>query len=256
VSRSGISPFFVAALLTREDGSFYRHGGFSVSSIRDALVRNLKEGRFVYGASTITMQLAKNLFLQRQKTLARKAQEVFLTWMLERLLSKDDIITLYANIVEYGRSLYGIRAAARRYFGRSAAGLSPAEATFLACILSRPKVYHGQLFAGELSGSMRSRMDRVLRRMGSRGRISPEEMAWGLAELPSFGFRVDGAPMREPWSPPLDEPQAEGDATTDGDPLPGDPERPPRPVGDEAPAVDDGSWEPNAWELGGPSAER
>jgi len=241
-SRSGLSPFFVSALLTREDGAFRSHGGFSVSSIRDALIRNLREGRFVYGASTITMQLAKNLFLSREKTLARKTQEVLLAWMLEHLLSKDEMLGIYANIVEFGRGMYGIRHASRRYFGRTPAGLSPAEATFLASVLPNPKVQHGQLFRGELSGTMRARMGRVLRRMGDRGRMSPEEMNAGLQELEAFAFFPGQS--RAPWSLPEEptEPGSDEEASSSPDEESGDA---PPPLSDEE------QWQREEEQLGG-----
>ena len=187
-----MSPFFVHAVLAHEDASFFRHGGFAPWAIRDALVRNLREHRFVYGASTITMQLAKNLFLHREKTLARKVQEVLLTWWLEKALEKVDILELYLNVIEYGPSIYGIREAARHYFGRDPSEVSPAEAAFLASILPAPKLYHGQYERGELSPSLANRMRRLLRHMAARGRIDEAARDHGLAEIDTFHFFRDG----------------------------------------------------------------
>ena len=127
-----ISPYVIHAILAHEDAGFFRHGGFSVPSVERAIVRNLREGRFVLGASTISMQLAKNLFLHREKTMARKVQEVLLTWWLESALSKKKLLELYLNVIEYGPAIYGIRHAARHYFGRDPDELSPAEGAFLA----------------------------------------------------------------------------------------------------------------------------
>ena len=104
-----ISPFFVHAVLAHEDAGFFIHRGFSMLHVRNALVRNLKERRYVVGASTITMQLVKNVFLHREKTLARKIQEVLLTWWIERVMEKRDILELYLNVIEYGPGVYGIR---------------------------------------------------------------------------------------------------------------------------------------------------
>ncbi len=183
-----VSPFLIHAVLAHEDAGFFRHAGFSVSSIRDALARNLREGRYVVGASTITMQLAKNLFLHREKTLARKLQEVILTWWLESALTKEQILELYLNVIEYGPAVYGIANAAAHYFGREPSELSPAESAFLACVLPNPKVFHGSWERGELTSSMRRRIGRFLRHLQARGRIDQEALELGLSELEQFRF--------------------------------------------------------------------
>ncbi len=193
-----MSPFFIQAVLAHEDASFFRHGGFAPWAIRSALVRNLAEGRYVVGASTITMQLAKNLFLHREKTLARKVQEVLLAWWLESALEKRDILELYLNVIEYGPGVYGIRHAAQHYFGRDPSELSPAESAFLANILPNPKLYHGQYERGELSSSMRNRVQRFLHHMHARGRIDDEALEYGLAEIETFAFYHEGSPLPAP----------------------------------------------------------
>ena len=114
-----ISPFMQVAVLTTEDGGFFHHHGFNHAAIRNALLANLKARRFVRGASTITMQLAKNLFLSREKTLSRKLEEVILTDYLEQAFTKDEMIELYLNVIEFGPDVYGITAAADHYFGRA-----------------------------------------------------------------------------------------------------------------------------------------
>lgn len=208
VAFADISPFVVPAVISHEDGAFYEHGGFAPWAIRDALVRNLQEGRYVVGASTISMQLAKNLYLQREKTLARKVQEVILTWWLENALSKDEILELYLNVIEYGPRVYGLRYAAAYYFGREPSELSPAESAFLACMLPSPKRYHVSYERGALTRSMKSRMRRLLEHMAKRERIGPEALAYGLAEIESFRFRVEGDPLPAPRTlPPLGAPE-------------------------------------------------
>jgi membrane peptidoglycan carboxypeptidase len=203
-----ISPFVPAAVISHEDGAFYDHGGFAPWAIRDALVRNLQEGRYVVGASTISMQLAKNLYLQREKTIARKVQEVILTWWLENALNKDEILELYLNVIEYGPSVYGLRHAAAYYFGREPTELSPAESAFLACMLPSPKRYHVSYERGALTRSMKSRMRRLLEHMAKRERIGPEALAYGLAELDDFRFRREGDPLPAPRVlPPLGAPE-------------------------------------------------
>ena len=195
VAFADISPFMTAAAISHEDGAFYEHGGFAPWAIRDALVRNLQEGRYVVGASTISMQLAKNLYLQREKTIARKVQEVILTWWLENALNKDEILELYLNVIEYGPAVYGIRHAAAYYFGRNPIDLSPAEAAFLACMLPSPKRYHISYERGALSRSMKSKVRRLLEHMAKRERIGPEALDYGLVELENFRFRRKGDPL-------------------------------------------------------------
>lgn len=216
VAFAEISPFVVPAVISHEDGGFYEHGGFAPWAIRDALVRNLQEGRYVVGASTISMQLAKNLYLQREKTIARKAQEVILTWWLENALDKDQILELYLNVIEYGPSVYGLRQGALYYFGRAPKELSPAESAFLACMLPSPKRYHVSYERGALTRSMKSRMRRLLEHMAKRERIGPEALAYGLAELEDFRFHRAGdppAPLRR--LPPLGVPEAPETAELD-----------------------------------------
>ncbi len=188
----GVSPFVVHAIVGHEDAGFFGHHGFAVYAIRDALKRNLREGRYVMGASTITMQLAKNLFLRREKTLARKVQEVLLTWWLESALSKAEILELYLNVIEYGPAVYGITQASQHYFGRHPRELTPAESAYLACILPNPKGLQASYEQGSLTAAMRNRLTRFLRHLNDRGRIDEEALAYGIAELESFRFHVEG----------------------------------------------------------------
>ncbi|MBN1655277.1 MAG: transglycosylase domain-containing protein [Deltaproteobacteria bacterium] len=187
-----ISPFFVHAVLSHEDVQFFQHAGFSPAHIRNALVRNLREGRYAVGASTITMQLVKNLFLKREKTLARKVQEVLLTWWVERVMDKRDILELYLNVIEYGPGIYGIRNGARHYFNRLPSELSPAESIYLSMILPNPKLYHGQFERGSVSSSWKDRMVQALRRMGDRGWYSQDAVQYGQQELEKFSFYPEG----------------------------------------------------------------
>jgi hypothetical protein len=172
-----ISPAIFAALTTTEDGSFFRHHGFIPSTFRAALVRNLKKGAFSLGGSTITMQMVKNTLLAREKTLARKLQELFLTWYVETLLDKERIMEIYLNVIEFGPFLYGIGPAARRYFGKPAAMLTPLEAAFFASILPNPKKRYVQYCKGALTPDWDRYVRRILAKMHSRGRITDEEYA-------------------------------------------------------------------------------
>jgi hypothetical protein len=173
------------AVLNHEDGTFFSHHGFADFAIRAALVRNLREGRFVQGGSTLTMQLVKNVFLRREKTLARKVQEVLLTWWVESAMSKEEILELYLNVVEFGRGAYGIRNGARYQFGRSPGSLSPAQSAYLALILPAPKRFN----ARRLGEGTRRRLIEFVELLGSRGSYTPEQVAGALAQIES-GLRA------------------------------------------------------------------
>jgi monofunctional biosynthetic peptidoglycan transglycosylase len=191
---ANISPFMLHAVIGHEDGGFFRHAGFSTHSIREALVRNLRAGRYVMGASTISMQLVKNVFLRREKTLARKVQEVLLTWWIESAWSKERILELYLNVIEYGPGVYGLANAARHYFGIEPADLSPAQAAYLASILPNPKLYHSHWQTGALGASWTARVGRFVRLLGERGRYDAVAVEEGLRELEAFRFHRPGEP--------------------------------------------------------------
>lgn len=162
-------PFcFEPLLRCAEDASFRGHDGFSVYHIRNSIRANMAQGRFIRGGSTISMQLAKNLFLGREKTLSRKMQEVFLTWRLERWLSKDRILEIYANIVELGPGVFGFDSAAMYYFNESGSDLSVREMAFLVSILPGPKLYHGYAVQGVLPSHWKSYVERLITICGIR----------------------------------------------------------------------------------------
>jgi membrane peptidoglycan carboxypeptidase len=193
-----MSPFLLHAVIAHEDAGFVAHHGFAPSEIQVALVRNLIAGRYVQGASTITMQLVKNVFLHREKTLARKLQEVLLTWWTERVFSKERILELYLNVIEYGPSVYGIRHAADHYFGRAPGELSVAESAFLATILPSPKLFHAAYEDGSPSPRLRERLRVFLRRLADRGRIDAAALEAGLADVESMTFHREGAERPPP----------------------------------------------------------
>ncbi len=133
-----VSPFLARAAVAAEDLEFFSHAGFSTHEIRAAIREAIAEGEVPRGASTITQQLAKNLWLSPSRNPSRKLKEALLTVQLERHLTKDRILHLYMNVVEFGTGIYGAEAAARYYFGRRAADLNPLEASQLAASLPRP----------------------------------------------------------------------------------------------------------------------
>jgi hypothetical protein len=184
VPYADISPAIFAALTTTEDGGFFHHRGFIPSGFRSALIRNLKKGAFSLGASTITMQMVKNALLGKEKTLSRKLQELFLTWYVESRLTKERIMEVYLNVIEFGPFLYGIGPASRRYFGKPASTLTALEAAFFASILPSPKRRYVQYCKGALTPDWDKYVRRILAKMHERGRITDEEYeVYQAAEL-------------------------------------------------------------------------
>lgn len=186
VDYANVSPYMESALLVSEDGRFFRHNGFDDSAIESAIADNAKAGRFVRGASTISMQLAKNLYLSRDKTLSRKFQEAALTSLLEQSFEKKELLELYMNVVEFGPGIYGIRQAAEYYFNTQARDLSAAQAFFLASILPNPS---RNFFAadGRMLASTRSYVQRLLEIAQKRGRLSEDVVTAAANEELIFG---------------------------------------------------------------------
>jgi monofunctional biosynthetic peptidoglycan transglycosylase len=141
VSYERISAHLKRAVVAAEDARFLDHEGFDWEAITKAMQKNEQRGKVVAGASTISQQLAKNLFLSGSRSWLRKAQEAAITWMMERTLSKRRILEIYLNVAEWGEGIFGAEAAARYHFGVPAAALTPEQATWLAAILPSPKRY-------------------------------------------------------------------------------------------------------------------
>jgi monofunctional biosynthetic peptidoglycan transglycosylase len=129
------------ALIAAEDAKFVDHEGFDWDGIEKAYEKNLKKGRIVAGGSTISQQLAKNLFLSTRRTPWRKAEEALITVMLEKMMDKRRIFEIYLNVIEWGNGIFGAEAAAEHYFGVSAAQLSPEQAARLAAMVPNPRYY-------------------------------------------------------------------------------------------------------------------
>ena len=159
-----ISKNLKRALIASEDATFVEHEGFDWDGIQLALEKNRAKGKTVAGGSTITQQLAKNLFLSPEKSYLRKAQEAIITLMLEHMLDKERILELYLNVIEWGNGIFGAEAAARRYYGISAAQLSAEQAAKLAAMAPNPRFYERNLGAPGLrkkSGIILARMPQV-----------------------------------------------------------------------------------------------
>ena len=180
---SQISSNFKNAILTSEDPSFFSHKGFVSESIRKSFAINFKEKKFVRGGSTISMQLVKNVFLSRKKTLARKAEEILIVWLIEnnRLVSKNRMLEVYFNIIEMGQNVYGIGEATRHYFGKSPSELNIGEGIFLANIVPRPKI---ALFKFRGDGGLKDYMYNYFQYIGNimarRGLTSADTSGYGF----------------------------------------------------------------------------
>jgi monofunctional biosynthetic peptidoglycan transglycosylase len=142
VSLSRVSPYLVKAVLIAEDDKFWQHEGFDYEAIQKALEKDIKSRKFRSGGSTITQQLARNLYLSPEKNLLRKMAEAVITWRMESVLSKRRILEIYLNVIEWGEGIFGIEAAARHYFGKSSSDLSAEEGARLASVLPNPRRYN------------------------------------------------------------------------------------------------------------------
>lgn len=158
---AAISSHVKRAVLVAEDIGFFSHRGFDTGEMTDAVRRAVADRTAPRGASTITQQLAKNLWLSPSRNPARKVKEAILTWQLERSLGKRRILELYLNVVELGPGVYGVEAASRRYFGKAAAELDAEESAQLAAALPRPQGWH----PGVESAAYRRYVDTIRRRM-------------------------------------------------------------------------------------------
>jgi monofunctional biosynthetic peptidoglycan transglycosylase len=136
-----ISPALKRAIVAAEDARFAEHEGFDWEAIEKALEKNRQKGKVVSGASTISQQLAKNLFLSADRTPWRKGQEALITVMIEQLMDKRRILEIYLNVIEWGEGVFGAEAAARHYYGTSAAGVGPEQAARMAAMVPNPRFY-------------------------------------------------------------------------------------------------------------------
>jgi hypothetical protein len=150
-----VSPYLRNSILTSEDGSFFFHNGFNEGAFRNSIATNYKEGKFKRGGSTISMQLIKNIYLSRHKTVARKAEEALLVWLIEnnRLVSKERMFEVYLNIIELGPGVYGVGEASRFYFNKKPSELTLSESIFLASLLPHPKWFK---YSFDESGNLKS----------------------------------------------------------------------------------------------------
>lgn len=171
------------AVIVTEDRNFYRHEGIDLNAIKNAIKYDLEKKRFARGASTITQQTAKNLFLSREKTISRKIKEIYLAKRMEQELTKGRILELYLNIVELGPMVYGIGHAAHYYFDKPASSLTARESAFLAAMLPGPqKVYNPYRHLDRVL----KRSDMVLQLLRKKGVLTEGEYRQAMAETPNI----------------------------------------------------------------------
>lgn len=178
---SAVPASLVKAVIAAEDANFYVHEGVDFEAIREAIREDLRKGKFVRGGSTITQQLAKNMFLSRERTISRKIREFVLARRIDDLLSKSRILELYLNVAELGPMVYGVGHASAYYFGKGPSALTLRESAFLAAMLPGPRVYNPYR---NLDRVLR-RSERILRRMFAARMIPEAEYRAALAEKPN-----------------------------------------------------------------------
>ncbi len=186
---SRLSPYIIKAVLIAEDDKFWKHEGFDYEAIQKAMEKDIKAKKFKLGGSTISQQLAKNLYLSPSKNPFRKVAEALITWRMEKVLSKKRILELYLNVIEWGEGVFGVEAASRQYFGKSASDLSAEEAARLAAVLPNPRKY-------DPTGDQRyvvNRSNLIYSIMVKRGIVVPEYKEVTGEGGPSSGTGSDPA---------------------------------------------------------------
>lgn len=186
VPLSQVAPILQKTIILTEDSNFYNHKGFDW----DAIEKNAKEGwetgAFKRGGSTITQQLAKNMFLNKDRTFIRKGLEAIITDRIEHTLSKKEILERYLNIVEFGKDIFGVKAAARYYFKKSPAELTVVESSFLAMVLPSPVKYSQSYYRKELTPFASKRLRRIVDDLYQYHRITFDEYETALTQVAYF----------------------------------------------------------------------
>jgi len=194
-----ISPDLKNAILTAEDPSFFSHRGFVEESIRKSIATNFKEKAFKRGGSTISMQLVKNVFLNRQKTLVRKIEEILIVWIMENthVSTKQRMFEVYLNIIEWGKNIYGIGEASHYYFAKHPSQLTLGESIYLASIVPRPK---SGLYFFEPDGSLRSSLRGYFKLIGNL----MAKRGWAERDTNAYGFYNVRLKESLRWGTPAD----------------------------------------------------
>lgn len=186
VPLKAVSSYMQKTVVLTEDSAFFQHDGFDWKSIEENAKKNLEKGHYAKGGSTISQQLAKNMFLYKDKTLFRKGLEALITRKIEKTLTKKEILERYLNVVEFGKDIYGVKQAANFYFKKTPAQLDVVESAFLAMILPSPIKYSQSYFRKELTPFAQKRLRRIVNDLYQYSRITQEEYAVAIAEVDKF----------------------------------------------------------------------
>lgn len=181
-----ISPYLVKTVISTEDSLFWEHNGFDWDSIRKNYEENAKAGFYKRGGSTITQQLAKNMFLSSEKSLFRKGLEALITVKIERVLKKREILERYLNVIEFGKNIYGVKGAAQHYFKKSPTELDIVESAFLAMLLPNPKKYAASYYKKSLTPFASKRISQIIENLYRYHRITDSEYNDALVRLETF----------------------------------------------------------------------
>jgi monofunctional biosynthetic peptidoglycan transglycosylase len=194
VSLEEVSRFALGAIIVSEDWAFYQHKGYDAAQIKEAMQEDWEAGHFVRGASTITQQVVRNVFLDKDKNLWRKLKELILAVRIEETVGKRKILESYLNVAEWGEGIYGVGEAARVYFGKTPAELTPKEGAFLAMLLPSPKRYSQSFRAKRLTDYARETVASILGKMTQARYITEEQRDHELSTPLSFEAPVSNLP--------------------------------------------------------------
>ncbi len=185
------------AVILTEDSSFYEHQGFDEEGIEHCFQKLKETHRIVCGGSTITQQLAKNMFLSRDKNFLRKGLEALITMRIEKTLTKKEILEKYLNVVQFGKNIFGVKQASQFYFKKSPAALTATEAAFLAMVLPNPEKYSQSYFRQDLTRFARKRVTQIVRNMHRFGRLDSGSYDEAMGNVDYFIKRQKAPPPAE-----------------------------------------------------------
>jgi monofunctional biosynthetic peptidoglycan transglycosylase len=183
---SAISPYLAKTVVLSEDGMFWSHHGFDFEEMQRSFKRNLETGKYSRGGSTITQQLAKNLFLTEEKTLLRKFKEAIITLRLEQTLSKKEILERYLNVVHFGKNIFGVTEAAQFYFHKKPSQLSLVDCAFLTFLLPSPEKYSVSFSKGKLTPYSEKRIHQIIDSLYRYHKITDTEFYAADADFTTF----------------------------------------------------------------------
>jgi len=186
VKLKNISPYMQRAIIQTEDSSFYTHNGFDEEGIERCFEKLKEKKKIVCGGSTITQQLAKNLYLSKDKNFVRKGLEALITMKIEKTLSKKMILEKYLNVVQFGKNIFGIKKAAQFYFKKHPSELDVVESSFLAMVLPNPEKYSQSYYRKDLTKFARKRISKIIKDMHRFKSISDDEYFNSIAKLEYF----------------------------------------------------------------------